>query len=306
MLEKRFGLDPACEITIECNPGTVDSEKIAEYRNAGINRISIGLQSASDRLLSLAGRSHRAVDFDRTVRLFRRYGFTNISADIMLGLPGQQPEDLMDTISYATSYDLEHLSMYSLSIEEGTRFFTLYAKNDELLPDAQTERSMYHDAIDLLQRRGYHPYEISNFAKPGAESLHNLSCWKGEEYLGFGAGAHSYFRSARTSNVPDPVTYIQRVLQNDPMIPGSDSPATCEAIRLNEKDRMNEFFLLGFRLTEGIDLDDFERRFGPESDSYLPILQKCADQRLIEKVGRRYRLTSHGLDYANRVFLEFV
>lgn len=323
-LDARFGLDPECEITIECNPGTVDIAKIEDYKASGINRISIGLQSASDKLLALAGRTHCAADFDRTVNLFVKTGFTNISVDLIEGLPGQQTSDLLDSLEFATNYSLKHLSLYSLSIEQGTPFYDLYHINDDLLPDAETERKMYHLAIDFLKDKGFGHYEISNFAKPGFQCRHNVACWKGEPYFGFGAGAHSYFNNNRYSSICGIEDYIARIdkardstaqttdhstidnLETDMAGRQSWAPAIEEIIRLDLNDIQNEYFMLGFRLTEGVSENEFKLRFGQGFDKYRPRLINLEKQGLISIEDGKYKLTGYGLDYANKVFIEFV
>ncbi|MHB1453582.1 MAG: radical SAM family heme chaperone HemW [Saccharofermentanales bacterium] len=323
-LAARFGFDPACEITIECNPGTVDSAKIRDYKAGGINRISIGLQSASDRLLALAGRTHSAADFDRTINQFLKMGFKNVSVDLIEGLPDQKTSDLLDSLTFAADYDLKHLSLYSLSIEQGTPFYDRYHINDDLLPDGKTEREMYHMAIEFLKDRGLAQYEISNFAKPGFQCRHNVSCWKGDPYFGFGAGAHSYFNHNRYSNVNDIEDYIKRIgaVRDSNIRPISDSiavdkeinisgrsagsPAMEDCICLDPEDAQNEYFLLGFRLTEGISEREFKLKFGQGFEKYRPRLISLKNQNLIFIEDDRYRLTDYGLDFANKVFIEFV
>ncbi|MHB8963738.1 MAG: radical SAM family heme chaperone HemW [Saccharofermentanales bacterium] len=329
-LRDRFGIEADCEITMECNPGTVDEAKIADYRTCGVNRISIGLQSASDRLLALAGRTHRAADFDRTVNQFIKAGFRNISADLIEGLPGQKTKNLMDSLTFVTGFDLEHISLYSLSIEQGTPFYNLYHADDDLLPDAAEEREMYHLAIDYLEGKGFSQYEISNFAKDGHQSRHNVSCWRGQEYFGFGAGAHSYFDGCRYSNISSIESYISRMNQNysgkttqidtevnqvrseanadiaTMLRHRTRSPALEDLTVLSTDDRRNEFFMLGLRLTEGISEAEFTDRFGPGFDKYRKQLDALEGQGLLSAAGGRYRLTRYGLDYANKVFIEFV
>ncbi len=298
-LDRYFGIGPDCEITIECNPGTADERKIGEYRSAGVNRISIGLQSASGRLLEMVGRTHRAEDFVRTIEAFFRAGFVNIGVDLMEGLPGQTQADLAESLEFVTSYDIRHLSLYALSIEPGTVFHDLYSRDDSSLPDSEAEREMYHQSIETLRRKGFEHYEISNFAKPGFRCRHNVSCWEGEEYFGFGAGAHSYFNRMRYSNIPEIECYISQVASA-----GSWAPS--DEIILRDEDMKAEFFMLGFRLLDGVGRERFDRTFGGGFEEFLPRIESLIRRGLVCRSGGMYRLTGTGLDYANRVFVEFV
>jgi oxygen-independent coproporphyrinogen-3 oxidase len=313
-LEDTFGFARGCEITIECNPGTLTIAKLLDYRKSGINRISIGLQSTSDRILKNIGRIHTLKDFEESLILVRKAGFDNINIDLIAGLPGQTTDDFTDTVKMVTGYNPSHISIYSLILEPGTPFYTAYQDKSELLPSEDDERTMYWTGVNLLKSNGYNHYEISNFARTGFECRHNKLCWETYEYFGFGSGAHSYIGSYRCSNENDIEKYIQKV--ND----SSDNPASnfdenesfkifpanSEKTFLNLEEKEKEFFLLGFRMLTELREDRFKYLFKSDMDKYYTILETLINKGYIVKTECGYKLTDYGIDFANQIFIEFV
>ncbi len=270
-IRKYFDVAPSAEITIECNPGTLTREKADIYRSAGINRISFGLQSADDKLLKLIGRIHTWEDFKRSMETARAAGFDNINVDIMSALPGQTLSGYVNGLESVLSYEPKHISAYSLILEEGTPLGD-NPSNYPPVPSEDTEREMYYETLRILEKYGYHRYEISNYAKPGFECRHNLSYWDRRDYLGFGVGAASLFEGKRMSNIRDIDEYIRLMgRRKDSVRTETDSSgwaAGIESILRNEvevlsrEDAMSEFMFLGLRKTAGVSFLDFARQFG--------------------------------------------
>lgn len=208
-IKEEYNLENA-EVTIEVNPGTVTENKLLDYKNAGINRLSIGLQETSQKLLKQIGRIHTYAEFLETYNLAREIGFKNINIDLMIGLPNQNIANIKDSLQKIINLNPEHISVYSLILEEGTKLYKKYEEKQIELPDDEIERNMYWYVKNTLENNGYTHYEISNFAKPGYESKHNVSCWNQEEYIGFGVAAHSYINGARYSNTNKLEEYINR------------------------------------------------------------------------------------------------
>lgn len=247
-VSERFGICDGAEISSECNPKTVDPEKLISMRAAGINRLSIGMQSGIDTELHSLGRAHKLSDVEDTVRMARDAGFDNISLDIMYGIPNQTAESLRETLCAATALSPEHLSLYALKIEEGTPFFKMQDKLS--LPDDDATADMYLYICEHLARCGYGKYEISNFAMAGFESRHNLKYWQYDDYLGFGASAHSFTGGRRVENSRDVDAYIF----------GKDIARSVTEI--GDIESMNEYVMLSMRLTRGVELSAFKERFG--------------------------------------------
>ncbi len=289
------------EITIEINPGTVCESKLLEYKKSGVNRLSIGLQSTKNNILKTLGRIHTFEDFLNTYNMARSIGFNNINVDLMLGLPNQSIKDLEESIDEILKLNPEHISVYSLIIEEGTPFYEKLEKKEIELPSEEMERKMYWIAKKKLKEAGYVHYEISNFAKKGYESKHNLSCWNQEEYIGVGAAAHSYTNNVRFSNIDSIEEYINNYETNNE----TDNFIFHE--KQSKESKMKEFMLLGLRKIEGVHIQDFKNRF---SDNpiylYRKELEKLVKEELIEIDGDIIRLTDKGLDLANLVWEEFV
>ncbi|MDO5403434.1 MAG: radical SAM family heme chaperone HemW [Eubacteriales bacterium] len=297
-VRESFDVDEYAEITIECNPGTLDDEKTFAYRECKINRISIGLQSAVDAELAMLGRIHDLKAFEMSFNMARKYGFNNINIDIMSAIPGQTYESFERTLKSVVAYKPEHISAYSLIVEEGTSLSRNLDKYPEL-PDEETERKMYHLAEKLLGRAGYERYEISNYSKSGYECQHNLSYWDRKDYLGFGIGAASLFEEKRYSNCRDIKAYIE-------------ADGNIQLIRenieiLNLTDRIEEFMFLGLRKTAGVDERLFKKTFGRNMEEvYSEVLHKNLENGLLEKHGHNYCLSSYGLDISNTVMADFM
>jgi len=299
MSRRCFIVRDDAEITIECNPGTLCKEKLKKYREAGINRLSIGLQAWQDRLLKMTGRIHTAKDFLESFGMAEKAGFENINVDLIFGLPGQTLENWQESLANVARLGPTHISCYSLKIEEGTPFERMLASGEIEYPDEELDRRMYGFAIEMLRENGFRHYEISNFARPGFECRHSMIYWKGEEYLGVGAGAHSFLDGKRSGNVSAVEEYISAVNKGLP-------PVEDEEI-VDENGKMAEFMILGLRLTDGVSAREFESRFGADIFClYAAKIEKLIAQHLLEIDGDRIKLTEKGLDLANKVFVEFI
>lgn len=294
--KRKFNISKTAEITIEINPGTITEEKLKDYYEAGINRISFGLQSTNSELLELVGRIHSYSSFIEGYKLARKVGFKNINVDLMIGLPVQTVKDVQIDLERIIELNPEHISVYSLIVEEGTRIEEKIKNKELYLPPEELERKMYWEVKKQLEKAGYVHYEISNFAKPGYESKHNLSCWNQEEYLGFGIAAHSYFNGERYSNTEDFDKYFEHP---------EDSKIIHE--KQTQEDKQREFMLLGLRKIEGVKISDFKNKF-IENPIYLyrESLSKLVTQGLIEIDIDNIKLTDRGVDLANLVWKEFV
>ena len=289
------------EITIEVNPGTVTLEKLKDYKMAGINRLSIGLQTTNDELLKQIGRIHNTEQFLETYKMAREVGFKNINVDLMLGLPNQRIKDLKDSLEKIIQLQPEHISVYSLIVEEGTPIANKIESGELELPEEELERNMYWYVKNTLELNGYKHYEISNFAKKGFESKHNMNCWNQEEYIGIGIAAHSYRDITRYSNTENMSEYIKNV-QNNKL----ERNRIIHEIQ-KEDDTKKEYMLLGLRKIEGISIRKFKEKFG-DNPIYLyrNELKKLSDENLINIDEDNIRLTNKGIDLANLVWEEFV
>jgi len=289
------------EITIEVNPGTVDTKKLNDYKKSGINRLSIGLQSTKNDILKKIGRIHTYQEFLEIYKLARETGFKNINIDLMIGIPGQKIGDLKNTLQDIIKLEPEHISVYSLIIEENTPIEKMLENGEIKLPDEDLERNMYWYVKNTLELNGYNHYEISNFAKLGKESRHNLNCWNQEEYIGFGVAAHSYLNGIRFSNTINVEEYIQHLENNRKE----------ENIQIEEsqslEDKKNEFMMLGFRKIQGVDIARFKEKFIDNPIFlYREKLNKLVEEGLIEVDLNHIKLTNKGIDLANLVFEKFV
>lgn len=274
------------EITLEANPGTIDQEKLEIWREARINRLSMGLQSADNQELKLLGRIHTWEEFLDNYRLARAAGFRNINIDLMSALPGQTCGGWRDTLLKVADLGPEHISAYSLIVEEGTPFYNRYGEHPELLPTEEEDRQMYGDTRTILNRYGYERYEISNYARPGYACRHNLGYWNRTEYKGFGLGAASLLENARTTNQSDLNKYL------DGQYEGSREELSEQAVR-------EEYFFLGLRKMEGVDP-------GPYRGYYEKLLEKLTRQGLIVERNGRICLTDRGIDVSNYVLAQFL
>jgi oxygen-independent coproporphyrinogen III oxidase len=287
------------EVTAEANPTTVDAGKFAEMRATGFNRLSIGVQALDDRLLRAVDREHSAEEAEAAVRAARSADFENVSIDLMFGLPGQSREDWDRTLDRALDLDTEHLSVYSLTIEPGTRFERLHAGGKLELPPESDDLWMFERAIERLTEAGYEHYEVSNYARPNFRARHNLVYWANEEYAGFGPGAVSYLAGRRWTNEKLPARYIKRVREDEILVIDEES--------LDQSASLAETMMLGLRLREGVDLSQIRARFGIDPlVHFSAALDKMRARSFIEFVGDRLRLTHAGLLVANDVFVELL
>lgn len=297
-VRKAFHVAEGAEISMEANPGTVTKEKLTDYRRAGINRLSFGLQSANDRELKLLGRIHTWAEFLESFHLARECGFTNINIDLMSALPGQTRESWKDTLKRVTDLNPEHISAYSLIIEDGTPFGEKYGSEEgrKLLPDEDSEREMYHETKRFLRDCGYERYEISNYAKPGRACRHNIGYWTGLPYLGLGLGASSYMDGCRFAVNSDMKQYLEEK-------PGMFT----DVEKLTKKDMEEEFFYVGLRMTAGVSLPEFERRFGVSAkDVYPGLMETFVEEKAAVFQGDRFVLTDYGLDVSNYIMAQFL
>lgn len=298
---QNFKVADNAEITIELNPGTVDEGKLKEYKKAGINRLSIGLQSSNDKILKEIGRIHNFEQFENTYILARKIGFKNINVDLMIGLPNQKVEDVHDTLNKIIEKNPEHISVYSLIVEEGTVMEELINENKLKLPNEDTERKMYWDVINVLKRNGYNQYEISNFSKKGFESKHNMNCWKQKEYIGVGVAAHSYLDKKRFSNICDVDEYIKNIEENN-----YSKNKIIHEIQ-DEKSEMDEYMILGLRMLDGVNIEEFYLKFEKNPlVIYEKNLNKLQKEGLIVIDENSIKLSKKGLDFGNIVWEEFV
>ena len=274
------------EVTIEANPGTVDEEKLRNYLDCGINRISFGLQSADNEELRKLGRIHTWEEFLDSFHQARIAGFTNINVDLMSALPGQTVDSWRKTLEKVLELKPERISAYSLIIEEGTPFYEKYEDHPELLPPEEEERQMYHDTKKILHEHGYERYEISNYARTGYACRHNLGYWERREYKGFGLGSASLLENRRYTNTCELKQYLQGRIR------GTEE-------ELSEQDIREETFFLGLRKMEGIDP-------GPYRAHYEKLLEKLQMQQLLEEKNGRISLTEYGIDISNYVLAQFL
>ena len=288
------------ECTVEANPGTVDAAYLTQLRAAGANRLSLGVQSFDDRLLRVIGRIHTAAEAEQAFRAARAAGFENISLDLMYGLPTQTLDDLKKSVDEALALVPEHISVYGLTVEEGTPFAAAEAQGKLALPTEDAAEEMYDWLTAALPARGYVRYEISNFARQGCESRHNLGYWRNVPYLGVGAAAHGYVDGVRWGNEPDTEKYI-RAIQTGRSV---RTPEDTERTRTNA---MEEYAFLALRTREGIDTADFSRAFGVDIDTvYGAVIEKYSAQGLLRRADGFVALTNEGMKVGNEVFAAFL
>jgi len=298
-MKNLFDMGECREITIETNPGTLSIDKLTAYRSMGINRLSIGLQAWQNRLLSQLGRIHKVEEFVENYNLAQKAGFENINVDLIFGIPGQTFGDWAETLECTAELEPAHLSCYSLIIEEGTVFGTRFERGELVPVEDELDRRMYWHTIEKLKSLGYKHYEISNFSKEGFECAHNLIYWKEREYVGLGAGAHSYFSGRRFNNVYGIEKYISTLSQGCLPV---ENP-----IDISKEDEMSEFMMLGLRLVDGVSAKEFEERFERGLlDKFGSQIESLLERKLIEVDNGFVKLTRLGLDLANQVFIEFV
>ena len=294
-LQEKFFFCEDAEVTIEANPGTVDPEKLTIYRNVGINRLSLGLQSTDAEELKLLGRIHSYEEFLKSYEWAREAGFSNINIDLMFAIPGQTGEAWRQHLYQVAELNPEHISAYSLIIEEGTPF----AEQNLDLPDEDTEYQMYEDTAEILERYGYRQYEISNYAKQGYMCRHNAGYWQRREYLGFGLGASSLYRGMRFSNTRRMQEYLKESRNPDQI--------RKDVTVLSRNEQIEEFMFLGLRMTEGISEKKFEENFNVRlMDIYGDILQKYEETGFMEHIETKWRLTRKGIHVSNHILADFL
>ena len=296
-IRRNFNVSSNAEITLEVNPGTITEEKLKTYQMCGINRLSIGLQTTNDTLLKKIGRIHTYSEFLSTYNLARKLGFSNINVDLIFSLPDESLDDLKLDLEKIIELSPEHISTYSLIVENGTKIKELIEENADgyNLPSEDIERQMYWYIKNTLEEKGYRHYEISNFAKEGYESKHNINCWNQKEYFGFGAAAHSFIDGIRFSNKKILSEYIFNFKSRD------------IEEKMNREELAKEYMMLGLRKIDGVSISEFERKFNLNPLLYFRFeISKLTDEDLIEVDLDDIKLTKKGLDFANIVWEEFI
>ncbi len=311
-----FRVDRFAEITIEANPGTLKYTDLLAYQSYGINRLSIGLQSADDELLGLLGRIHNFDQFVASYNSARRAGFRNINVDVMSGIPGQDMHSFVDTLTRVMEYRPEHISVYSLQVEEGTKL----AEDENLLgmlPEEETDRRMYAMTKKILRTNGFERYEFSNYCQPGFECRHNIVYWTGGEYIGFGLGAASLFKGERFSNLRELESYLELMEEAEKlMTPEQDMTRLYDAVtdRLRRDTvamyvdrRMEEFMFLGLRMIRGVSRTEFKERFNRDMfDVYGMVINRYVSDGFLKLEDDRVAMTDAGIDVSNIILADFI
>lgn len=289
------------EITLEMNPGTVTEQSLKKYKEYGINRLSVGVQSFNDSELEILGRIHNSTEAIDTIKLAKKIGFNNINIDLMFGIPLQTLNSFENSINTALSLGIQHISSYSLSIEDGTRMEKIKTDNSEIFPTEDEEREMYYLIKHKLAENGFKHYEISNWSLNDYQCGHNLRYWNCDEYFGFGAAAASYICDKRISNVGVIEQYISSI--NNRILPVIED----ETILLTSHEKMQEYVMLQFRLLNGVDRKSFYDKFNVQLENlFNGELNELVNEQLIVSDESGYKLTEKGLDFANQVFMRFV
>lgn len=286
------------EFSMEANPGTTDLEKLSVMRQGGVNRISFGVQAFQNTLLTGIGRIHDTDDVYRSLDNARRAGFDNMSIDLMFGLPNQTLDMLAESVDKALELELPHYSIYSLKVEENTLFHTMYQRNQLPLPDEEDELNMYLLLMERMKAAGYKQYEISNFAKPGFESRHNMTYWRNEDYYGLGAGAHGYVGRQRHVNIKGVNPYNEAANKGLPRL---------ESFEISREEAMEDFLMVGLRVLDGVSRSRFREQFGISMEEvFAGPLNKMVDAGLLDATEDGYKLSSKGILFGNDVFGEFI
>lgn len=302
LIKSKWKISRECEITIEVNPGTVDLEKLNKYKAAGINRISMGLQSANDNELKKLGRIHNYSDFVVSYENVRKVGFDNVNIDLMSAIPGQTLDSYKETLKKVVEMKPEHISSYSLIVEEGTPFFEWYGEDGEKqaeLPDEDIEREMYYFTKQYLEKSGYERYEISNYAKKGYECRHNIKYWERKNYYGFGVAAASLLNNVRYTNISDKKIYIQNK--------GNISKIREDIDVIDKVEQMEEYMFLGLRKIKGVSIMEFFNIFNVDiNEVYKDVVKKHLEKGLCTIEGDYLRLTERGIDISNFVMSDYI
>ena len=295
----KLDLSEDIEFTMECNPGALKEEKLRAMLNGGINRISMGLQAVQNSLLKDIGRIHSFKQFEENFNLARQIGFKNINVDLMFGLPNQKVEEWKESLETIARMNPEHISAYSLIIEEGTAFYKLWERNKLILPSEEEEREMYVITKNILKNHGYHQYEISNYSKIGRECYHNKVYWKSDEYLGLGSASTSFIDCKRIKNIENVKDYIDKINSGEDVI---------DDIYVNTlEDSMEEFVFMGLRMIEGINVNEFNKRFGVTIEGiYKEVIDKNINKKLLVLENDMLRLTEKGIELSNSVMSDFI
>ncbi len=300
VIYKNFAVKNTAEITIEINPNSVDKNKIREYILSGVNRFSIGLQSISGKVLKNMGRTHTAEDFEKAVNIIREYGIKNISADIIIGYPGQKMSDVKEVLNFLIKLEIPHISAYMLQVEQGTELKRLVDNGSIGLPEEDLVVDMYQYIVSTLSSFGYGRYELSNFAKPAYESVHNKTYWKRNDYLGVGLASHSYIKGVRFANTENIIEYVSKV-ENEQEIPVSAR----KTLTLEEKKE--EAIMLSLRTSEGIDLQAYQIEFGENLlEKKKKIIAKLIEGGFLILNDNRLACSNNGFLVLNRLVLELV
>jgi oxygen-independent coproporphyrinogen III oxidase len=287
------------EFTVECNPGTITEEKLLLFKNMGVNRLSIGLQAWQNSLLKKIGRVHTVEEFLWGYNMARSFGFNNINVDLMFGLPDQSLEQWIETLKRVIELAPEHISCYSLIIEEGTPFYNLYKNEKISLPNEEVERMMYEESLNILKNNRYIQYEISNFSLKGKECRHNIVYWRLEDYIGCGSASHSYIKGKRYRNEINIEKYIEKI--------NSEGNAVVEIVNNSIEDEMEEFMFMGLRMISGVNLENFKKRFN--KDLYIvydDVIKKHTLNGLLEIGETSLFLTCRGIELSNIVMSDFI
>ncbi|TMN21009.1 radical SAM family heme chaperone HemW [Lentibacillus cibarius] len=299
LITRKFDIDNCQEFSIEANPGDFDEEKIKLLNSFGVNRVSLGVQVFDDEMLEQLGRLHRVKDVYRTVELLQRNGFYNISLDLIYALPSQTVEQFQQTLDEAIAFGLPHYSAYALQIEPKTVFYQRYKKGKLHRPPQEDEVQMYEMLKDTMRKYGLNQYEISNFARPGFESRHNLTYWNNEHYYGFGAGAHGYLPGVRTGNIRPLPAYMKQAMENGKPI--------LNAEEIGKREMIEEEMFLGLRKMSGVNRDLFREKFGfPYEALYGDVISMLVQKGLLINEGNNLRLTDQGVLFGNEVFEKFL
>lgn len=297
-IKNNFNIDEDAEISMECNPGTLNHDKLMFMKELGINRLSIGLQAVQEDLLSYIGRIHNYEEFEKNYIEARNAGFENINVDLMYNLPNQTFEDWKETLHKIVKLNPEHISAYSLILEEGTKLYDMYLNKEFELGDEEEDIKMYEYTIDYLKSNGYNQYEISNYSKKGYECKHNILYWKCKNYIGLGPGASGYINNIRYNNECNLDIYHDKLSKNQKPIDFFET--------LTLKDKIEEKIIMGLRMNEGIIFKDFEE-FGIDfEEKYKEQLDKHSKLNLIVRTDQGFRFTQKGREISNNIFLDYI
>ncbi|MDU5109113.1 MAG: radical SAM family heme chaperone HemW [Clostridium sp.] len=295
----KLDLEEGMEFTMECNPGALAEEKLKTMIEGGVNRISMGLQAVQNSLLKDIGRIHTFKEFTENFNLARKVGFKNINVDLMFGLPNQSFDEWKESLETIADLNPEHISAYSLIVEEGTAFYKLWERNKLILPTEEDERRMYSETKEILKAKGYHQYEISNYSKEGYECYHNKVYWESKNYLGVGSASTSFIDGKRIKNIENVKAYIDGIMDEKSIV--------LEENENSKEDNIEEFVFMGLRMIEGISKEEFKRRFKLDIyEIYSKEIKKNIENGLLLEVGDRLKLTEKGIEFSNSVMSDFI